>query len=133
MGVLLLVTLLIIKRRIPTSLTSCGTVMGVLLPGYITSNKKGIGYKLVLCIVLNVFMRVEPQIQTVQLRGRGATFPSDVYKNWMATYKAQRLQYKVEINMTYELSGSGAGKSSMQKVSQFLYSPNLIWLLMFYY
>ena len=48
----------------------------------------------------------------VVLRGVGATFPGDVYQNWLATYKSFRANF-ADIQIKYDARGSGYGKKSV--------------------
>ena len=48
----------------------------------------------------------------IQLRGKGASFPSEVYKAWMPSYKANR-QNQVSLSMEYLAVGSGNGQKAI--------------------
>ena len=48
----------------------------------------------------------------IQLRGKGASFPSEVYKAWMPSYKASR-QNQVSLSMEYLGIGSGNGQKAI--------------------
>ena len=45
----------------------------------------------------------------VNMRGAGASFPSEVYKSWMPMYKSSRQTF-VNLYMDYQAIGSGGGK-----------------------
>lgn len=68
-------------------------------------------------MVLIVSISIIPRVQSVQLRGAGASFPAEVYKAWISSYIAIRREYVADLTMTYDSVGSGGGKTRIQQVS----------------
>ncbi len=50
----------------------------------------------------------------IKVRGAGASFPNEVYKNWLPTYTSVRQPF-VKLDMTYEVTGSSKGKERIQE------------------
>lgn len=50
----------------------------------------------------------------VYVRGKGASFPNEVYKEWRPAYHLHRRTY-VDLEMTYSAIGSGNGKAAIME------------------
>lgn len=66
-------------------------------------------------------------VSYVNIRGKGASFPSEVYKMWMPSYKAYRQPYQ-SISMDYDSIGSGGGQKaiSLNKDIEYAGSDSLL-------
>ncbi|CAH1793096.1 unnamed protein product [Owenia fusiformis] len=60
------------------------------------------------------FMLYPKALAVVNLRGAGASFPSEVYAAYMPIYKSTRSAF-VTLNMTYDVVGSGNGQKRIKK------------------
>lgn len=51
-------------------------------------------------------------VNGVFIRGKGASFPYEVYKRWQPGYTLDRKQY-VSLNMNYDAAGSSSGRAAI--------------------
>ena len=60
-------------------------------------------------------------VDDVSLLGGGASFPNEVYRAWMATYRARRVRF-INVDMRYNVTGSSTGqKMIMGKTGAFVH------------
>ena len=67
--------------------------------------------KLLLCILALSSIVMTSCVDTVELKGKGATFPAPIYSRWIALYNRQN----EGIRITYEPIGSGGGIQAITK------------------
>ncbi len=71
-------------------------------------------YQNVFVLVLLLHLPEAMLADWIKVRGAGASFPNEVYKNWMSTYTSVRQPF-VQLDMSYAASGSSRGKEQIQE------------------
>jgi ABC-type phosphate transport system substrate-binding protein len=67
-----------------------------------------------LCDIIFILLCVDFNFVTNQMsiRGKGSSFPYEIYKTWMKEYRFYRLRYE-RVEMSYDPVGSSEGQATL--------------------